>query len=127
MKLFWNSFPIHIDTNETIEDIRRAIKRETNYEYPADELTLWKVNIIPPDGDALSLEAVIDSKYIKDIEKEELLPYHFVSRYFHDSSNIIRIIVHSPPSSGKSTLGQAIRDHLKIQYLFLLLEWVNVN
>jgi hypothetical protein len=97
---FENSFPIHIDTNETIGDIRRAIKREKNYERPADELILWKVNIIPPD-DARSLEAVIDAKYIEDIKKEKLFPYHFVSHYFHDSSNIIRIIVQEPEVTGK--------------------------
>ena len=86
-------FPVHIDGNSLVGDLKEAIKtkkHKTFHDVEADELKLWKVPISDDQVDPLSNLSLQDS--------DELLAIRKISKYFPDSppEEHIHVLVEPP-------------------------------
>ncbi|PKY57413.1 hypothetical protein RhiirA4_509890 [Rhizophagus irregularis] len=88
-----NAFPVHIDKNSLVGDLKDVIKAKKAPEFdnfPADKLKLWKVEIPDDHDDQLRNLSLHDN--------DELLATKKISKYFTASppEEHIHVIVKSP-------------------------------
>ncbi|CAB4418757.1 unnamed protein product [Rhizophagus irregularis] len=104
-----NVFPVHIDGNSLVGDLKKVIKAEKAPEFdhfPADKLKLWKVEIGDDRDDLLSNLTLQD--------QPELLATKKISKYFPDSpaEECIHVIVEPPASTVTSSREQLLLDQV---------------
>jgi hypothetical protein len=88
-----NAFPVHIDSNQLIGDLKKVIKAENQNDFAgvdAAKLKLWKVEIRDDRDDPLSNLSLQDEL--------ELLGTRDIGDYWHTSppKRHIHVIVESP-------------------------------
>jgi hypothetical protein len=95
-----NAFPVHIDANSLIGDLKEAIKAKTPQTFAnvdAKDIKLWKVSI---PGDHLDDQL----KNLKLNDSDELSAIKKISKYFPDppAEEHIHVLV-EPPASTTAT------------------------
>src|ERR1043165_4728309 len=104
-----NAFPVHIDGNSLVGDLKKVIKAEKAPEFDnfaADRLKLWNVKI-PDDRDDL-----LSNLSLQD--KDELLATKKISKYFPDlpPEEHIHVLVSPPETTTASSEVLELREQL---------------
>ena len=106
-----NAFPIHIDGNSLVGDLKEAIKVKKTPEFnnfPADRLKLWKVEI-PDDRDDLLSNLTLQ-------DQPELLATREIGDYWSEkpSKRHIHVLVEPPVSATTSSREQELLDRIAL-------------
>jgi hypothetical protein len=101
-----NAFPVHIDGNSLVGDLKKVIKAEKAPEFDnfaADRLKLWNVKI-PDDRDDLLSNLTLQ-------DKDELLATRDIGDYWSEKPPK-RHIVEPPVSTASSSREQELLDRI---------------
>ena len=104
-----NAFPVHIDGNSLVGDLKKVIKAEQPQSFAnvdAKDIKLWNVTIPDDRDDLLSNISLQD--------KDELLATKKISKYFPDPppEEHIHVLVEPPVSTTASSREQELLDQV---------------
>jgi Crinkler effector protein N-terminal domain len=99
-------FKIRIDKDSDVADLKNEIKEKMSPKFddiPANELTLWKVDISYDDEDAVKQLALKETDVIK-----KMLPASEIGEYFENTptKKRIHVVIECPAAGGAHAEGK---------------------